>query len=82
MTIGLMVAGFSTAAQAQSYYGAPGGRDLVRRVAVDRRVVERERVDLRYANRFNAGYEVRDLRAARERLACDRQALRRYAGRW
>jgi hypothetical protein len=83
MTIGLMVAGLSTAAQAQTYYGAPGVRgDLARRVAIDRRVVERERVDLRYANRFNVGPEVRGLRASEARLACDRRALRRYPGRW
>ena len=70
-------------------YGAPAAHgNLARRVEIDRHVVVRDRMDLRYANRFNEGREVRDLRAAQDRLACDRRELRAargyrpYAGRW
>ena len=92
LAIGLAMAGFATMAQAQTYYnGNYVGRDLrmrdnlVRRVEADRRQVERERIDLRYANRYNAGREFRELNAAHARLECDRRELRAaraYPGRW
>jgi hypothetical protein len=94
MTIGMLVAGCATLGQAQTVYG-PGhndprftGRDLgmrgeaVRRVEADRRQVEHERVDLRYANRYVAARDSRELRAAEARLQCDRLALERRPGRW
>ena len=102
MTIGLIVAGFATMAQAQSYYGGgynptPAGRyvteqrrdigrdlrvreDLIRRIEADRRAVDHERWELRNSRGFAAGHEYRELRAAEERLECDRRELRAMNG--
>ena len=65
ITTGLMVAGFATMAQAQSYYGGgytpgPVGRDLhqrsasIARVEADRRAVEHERWEMNHSRGFVA----------------------------
>jgi len=88
ITTGLMVAGFATMAQAQSYYGGgytpgPVGRDLhqrsvsIARVEADRRAVEHERWEMNHSRGFAARREALELRAARERLECDRRELNR-----
>ncbi len=49
--------------------------NLLRRIEADRRAVEHERRELRYASWYNAGHESRELRAAQERLDCDYREL-------
>ena len=83
MTIGLLVAGCATMAQAQDFYGQRRdvGRDLrvrediCRRIEADRRAVEHERAELRYSGPYRAGHEWRELQAARERLNYDERSL-------
>jgi hypothetical protein len=88
ITTGLILAGFATMAQAQSYYGggyAPGpiSRDLRQqsamsaRVEADRRAVEHDRWEVNHSPRFVARGEYRDFRFDRERLEHERRELNR-----